>query len=314
LQPNELLLLHEACEKNWSKINPAIFGTLFQSSMNEEQRHREGAHYTHEADIQRVVRPTIVRPWRERMAAARTLRELREIRADLLKFKVLDPACGSGNFLYVAYRELKRFELDLLERVHAEFAEESRLLVGSEANLSVRQFYGIDKEPFAVELAKVTMMLARQLALTEVHSRVDAAQGALPLEFGASLPLENLKENIKKDDALFCKWESVNAIVGNPPYQSKNKMVRSSAANTWIRFAPSTPAFPAARTIASIGSGELTMSFPLAAVLGSLERTRSGRTSHASAALTISWRTAARLLRPCRPKCGPAMPSSTCRS
>ncbi|MFX4914362.1 hypothetical protein ABTC20_19305, partial [Acinetobacter baumannii] len=81
----------------WAKINPAIFGTIFQQSMDKGERHAYGAHFTHEADIQRIVGPTIVRPWRERIDAAKTMTELLEIRKALLNFRVLDPACGSGN-------------------------------------------------------------------------------------------------------------------------------------------------------------------------------------------------------------------------
>ncbi|MFX6174872.1 DNA methyltransferase, partial [Acinetobacter baumannii] len=77
-------------------------------------------HFTHEADIQRIVGPTIVRPWRERIDAAKTMTELLEIRKALLNFRVLDPACGSGNFLYVAYREMVRLEIRLMARLDKE--------------------------------------------------------------------------------------------------------------------------------------------------------------------------------------------------
>lgn len=84
--------------------------------MGKEERHALGAHYTSEADIQKVVLPTIIRPWRERIEAANTLKNLLALRQELVNFKVLDPACGSGNFLYVTYRELKRLEAQLLPK------------------------------------------------------------------------------------------------------------------------------------------------------------------------------------------------------
>jgi len=106
LLPEELELIageDGAATKDWSRVNPAIFGTIFQQSMDAEERHAYGAHFTSEADILRIITPTIVRPWRERIAQASTMKDLLALRADLMSFKVLDPACGSGNFLYLSY-------------------------------------------------------------------------------------------------------------------------------------------------------------------------------------------------------------------
>lgn len=109
LTPEELQLIASdtpgdegAARKNWSKVNPAIFGTIFQQSMDAKERHAYGAHFTSEADIMRIVIPTITRPWQERIEAAGNMKDLLALRGELMKFKVLDPACGSGNFLYVA--------------------------------------------------------------------------------------------------------------------------------------------------------------------------------------------------------------------
>jgi hypothetical protein len=192
--------------------------------MGEKERHAAGAHFTSEADIQRVVLPTIVKPWQERIKKAETLKDLLAILNELIEFRVLDPACGSGNFLYVAYRELKRVEMDVLAKIHENFKERSRAIVGTTSLVSIHQFYGIDRNSFAVELAKVTLMLAKELALTETQSLLNAIQPDLPLHFDKALPLDNLDANIRCDDALFCEWPKVQAIIGNPPYQSKNKM------------------------------------------------------------------------------------------
>ena len=121
LELEEIKLLLEASAEKWSKVEPAIFGTLFEGSMGKEERHALGAHFTSEADIQKVVLPTIVRPWRDRIESASTLKELLALRQELNQFKILDPACGSGNFLYVAYRELKRLEAQLLAKIHEKF-------------------------------------------------------------------------------------------------------------------------------------------------------------------------------------------------
>jgi hypothetical protein len=224
LTTSEIELLITAAAEDWSKVQPAIFGTLFQSSMGKEKRHAYGAHFTSEADIQKVVLPTIVRPWRERIDATTTLKELRALLEELRAFRVLDPACGSGNFLYVAFRELKRLELSLMAKIHSNFGRRAREAVGTQAMVSTRQFFGIEKDEFGVELAKVTLMLAKELAIDESRSWLDSEQLDLPIEFDEALPLDNLDSNFTCDDALFSLWPKVDAIIGNPPYQSKNKM------------------------------------------------------------------------------------------
>ena len=217
LTRSEIDLLLEAAKERWSKVEPAIFGTLFESSMGKEERHALGAHYTSEADIQKVILPTIVRPWRERIEAAKTLKDLLTLRQKLIDFKVLDPACGSGNFLYVAYRELKRLEAQLLTKIHENFTRAANA-IGTMSLVKTSQFYGIDIKPFAVELAKVTLMLAKKLALDEENQLLNAVQLNLPLELDRALPLDNLDRNIRCDDALFCQWEQVDVVVGNPPF------------------------------------------------------------------------------------------------
>lgn len=222
LNSAELELLREAADSDWSKVNPAIFGTLFQHSMDKKERHALGAHYTSEADILRVVLPTITRPWQERIDAAKTLKDLTQLHIDISKFKVLDPACGSGNFLYVAYKELKRIQLHIMARLNTEFKSAARL-VGTTSTVSTYQFYGIDLNSFGVELAKVTLTLAKEVAIREAD-KILTSWSDITLDFDHALPLENLDANIRCDDALFCDWPKVDAIIGNPPYQSKNKM------------------------------------------------------------------------------------------
>jgi hypothetical protein len=91
LEPKELDWLADATTEDWSKVEPGIFGTLFQASMDQRARHAHGAHYTHESEIQRAVLPTIVRPWQRKITEAKTLKELLALRRALLNFKVLDP-------------------------------------------------------------------------------------------------------------------------------------------------------------------------------------------------------------------------------
>jgi hypothetical protein len=110
LNVDELRELRAAAEFSWREVEPAIFGSLLEGALGRDRQWALGAHYTHEADIQKVVQPTIVEPWRERIESVTTLAEARSAQDDLMRYVVLDPACGSGNFLYVAYRELRRLE------------------------------------------------------------------------------------------------------------------------------------------------------------------------------------------------------------
>jgi type II restriction/modification system DNA methylase subunit YeeA len=213
-----------AATKDWSKVNPAIFGTLFQHSMEEKERHALGAHFTSEADIQRIVGPTIVTPWRERIDAARSTSELFALRRELMNFRVLDPACGSGNFLYVSFRELARLDLRILARLQQLIPKEFAARARPFSIVTPKQFFGLDIDPFGVELAKVTLMLAKKLSMDEAMLALGLDQHDMALGGADALPLDNLDENIRCADALFSPWPEVEAIVGNPPYQSKNKI------------------------------------------------------------------------------------------
>ncbi len=207
----ELGLLRNAACSNWSKVRPEIFGALFEHSMGKEERHAFGAHFTHPADIMKIVGPTIVEPWRHQIDSADTLKRLRELLARIERFTVLDPACGSGNFLYIAYRELKRLEARIYQRMADEFKsiDAAQRPFGF---VTARNFFGIDINPFAVELAKVTMMLAHKLAIDELHITENA------------LPLDNLDANFGTGDALIrpdlsrTPWPAVDVIIGNPPF------------------------------------------------------------------------------------------------
>jgi SAM-dependent methyltransferase len=216
----QLAALTKASEANWTHVDPHIFGSVFQGIMNDAERHKSGAHYTAHEDIMRLVGPTIVEPWRQRIRDAKTLAELLEVRAALLKFRVLDPACGSGNFLYVAFREMYRLDTELLARIR-EFPStqgQSKAKVTWGAGIQTSNFFGLDVNPFAVELAKVTLNIAKKIAFDERREMAADLVGQLELDVDPSLPLDNLESNIVCTDALFAEWPQVDAIVGNPPF------------------------------------------------------------------------------------------------
>lgn len=215
----EIEALREVSQADWSKVRPVIFGTLFEQSLDAPERHAYGAHFTSEADIQKAVLPTIVRPWRQRIEEADTLQELGEVEQALLNYQVLDPACGSGNFLYVAYRELRRLERDLREKRNSKSRQAGRHEAANLSFVSTKQFHGIDLRPFAVEVAKVTLMLARKLAADELGDEQ------------AYLPLDDLDANFQTADAVTAAWPEFDACIGNPPYLGAKRFLAEKTAD-----------------------------------------------------------------------------------
>lgn len=207
----ELDLLRNASRMDWSRVRPEIFGTLFEHSLEAEERRAYGAHFTNAVDIMKIVGPTISEPWSARIEAANSQRDLHGLLERLQQFVVLDPACGSGNFLYLAYREIKRLEARIFERL----GELSTRDLSRQARIgfvTARNFFGIDINPFAIEIAKVTMSIARKLAIDELHVNEEA------------LPLDTLDENFFVGDALVtdagerAPWPVADVIIGNPPF------------------------------------------------------------------------------------------------
>ncbi len=212
LDGEELELLRKACAFDWKRVEPAIFGSLLEGALGRERQWALGAHYTAEADILKVVRPTVLDPWRERVEACRTLTDVQSAQAALMDYVVLDPACGSGNFLYVAYRELRRIESDLRARSAALRRSAGLRDQGSLALFfPVTNMRGIELDHFAVKLARVTLWMGHKLAVDEldVEERV--------------LPLVDLS-GIQRGDALRLAWPRADAIIGNPPYHGSQRI------------------------------------------------------------------------------------------
>ena len=217
--------LLEACRFDWSAISPAIFGSLFQFVMDAEERRAQGAHYTTEANILKVIGPLFLDDlWKEfhRLRALRRGRKprLRAFQEKLAGLTFFDPACGCGNFLVIAYRELRRLELqvirELLEDERDDAATVARALdVGSLTRLDVDQFYGIEIGEFPARIAEVALWMMDHLMNNE-----------LSLEFGQSfarIPLRRAPA-IRSADALEVEWEEVlpasrcSFVLGNPPF------------------------------------------------------------------------------------------------
>ena len=224
--------LIESARFNWTKVSPAIFGSLFQSVMKKEERRKKGAHYTSETNILKVIGPLFMDELRAefaRLMARKTHRQtlLRKFQERLGAMKFLDPACGCGNFLVIAYRELRRLELDVLKAlrnrsgvIDFEAVQQTDLDIASLSVVTVSQFYGIELEKFPSRIAEVAMWMTDHLANNE-----------LSLAFGQSYARIPLTESphIQRDDALETDWEKLlpadecTYVMGNPPFIGAKK-------------------------------------------------------------------------------------------
>lgn len=210
LNSDELALLTEASGYDWGKVEPTIFGSLMERIIAGKL----GAHYTHEADIMKIVTPTIIRPWQDRIDAATTPSEAAEVLDELCSFTVLDPACGCGNFLYVSYRELRRLESAAKQKI-SDLAASTGLpsTKGELPFVKLANFYGIELQPAAVLIARVTLWMG--------HRQMIDKYG----ESETPLPLVNLA-GITIGDAVFEPWPEVDCIVGNPPFIGDRRIRR----------------------------------------------------------------------------------------
>lgn len=205
LNEEEVDLLWQSCQLDWKNVRPEIFGALFESSQTKKARHKDGMHFTSEEDIMRVIKPCILDPWNERLASCETTADLRVAHKDLKSYRVLDPACGSGNFLVVAYRELKAIESRI-------FMEYKRLSGKSYSQVQevlewfpVTNMYGIEINQFPSFLTRVSLWITKKLVVNQYKLTEP------------DLPLEELKHIIPAD-ALEVKWDDIDVVVGNPPY------------------------------------------------------------------------------------------------
>jgi hypothetical protein len=213
-------LLRAAVKFDWQDVRPEIFGSIFEQALDPSLRHELGAHFTREDDILRIIVPTVIEPWRERIRTVRGTKEVTRLIEQMKAFHILDPACGCGNFLYVAYREMKRMEAEL----RAAWTRASRAVARTKRDITapppgpyftLSQMHGLEINPFAANLARVVLWIGEYLAMRELGLDEE------------TLPLKNLNKNVIEGDALFADWvrpEGELAIIGNPPYLGVRKM------------------------------------------------------------------------------------------
>ena len=219
VQPSDARRFSEACDFSWDAISPAIFGALFQSVMNARERRAQGAHYTTEKNILKVIEPLFLEDLRAEFARLKVRRDtgrtaaMRAFQDKLARLRFFDPACGCGNFLIIAYRELRALETDVLKVLNP--ARQRELDVTALSKVDVGQFYGIEINEFPARIAEVALWMMDHIMNVR-----------LSLEFGqvyARIPLVT-SPHIHNADALDFDWNvvlpaaSCSYIFGNPPF------------------------------------------------------------------------------------------------
>lgn len=226
----ELQLVLKCAEMDWSNIEPSIFGTLFERGLDPDKRSQQGAHYTDPATIMRIVKPVVLEPWEraweiEKIAlgkladrATKKISEAAKQRLNtflerLANFRVLDPSCGSGNFLYIALRGLKDFEKRVILEAEAIGLPVQFPRVGPDA---VR---GIEVNPYAAELARVTIWIGELQWMIE--------NGFPGAKNPILKPLDQIecRDAILNDDGSEPEWPEANVIVGNPPFLGDKRFI-----------------------------------------------------------------------------------------
>ncbi|WGL61267.1 N-6 DNA methylase [Pigmentibacter sp. JX0631] len=222
LNDNEEELLWQSCQLDWKNVRPEIFGALFESSQTKKIRHNDGMHFTFEEDIMKVIKPCILDFWNELVSNCKSLADLREVHKKLKTYRILDPACGSGNFLVVAYRELKAIEAKIFMEYKQLSGETYEKVQEILEWFPITNMYGIEINPFSSFLTKVSLWISKKL----IRNQYKLTE--------PDLPLEDLKHIISAD-ALVVQWNDVDVVVGNPPYIGC-KMIRKARGDKYFKW------------------------------------------------------------------------------
>lgn len=214
--------LLECCYLDWSKISPAIFGSMFQSVMNPIERRNLGAHYTSESNILKLIKPLFLDElWAEFENIKSNKNKLPEFHKKLSTLKFLDPACGCGNFLVITYRELRLLELEILRQ---QYKNQIATTIENIIWLDVDMMCGIEYEEFPARIAEVAMWLIDHQMNMQISNEFGQYFVRLPLKKAAK---------IIHSDALETDWENIvsknelSYVLGNPPFIGSKIMKQS---------------------------------------------------------------------------------------
>lgn len=214
-------ILMDCCALDWGKISPAIFGSLFQSVMDSEMRRNIGAHYTSEKNILKLIKSLFLDElWNEFKKVKNNRNKLNEFHEKIAKLKFFDPACGCGNFLIIAYRELRLLEIEILKLLFSTDYQSGQhvLNLNTIFKLDVDTYYGIEIEEFPARIAEVSMWMMDHQMNMKVSEEFGIYLVRLPLTKCA---------NIVNSNALRIDWNTIipndqlSFILGNPPFIGK---------------------------------------------------------------------------------------------
>jgi hypothetical protein len=251
LNADQVALLQQAAAADWTLVEPAIFGTLLERALDPKERHSLGAHYTPRRYVERLVLPTVIEPLRQEWAAAQAAstqlldagkgkKAVDEARAELLRFlrrltsvRILDPACGSGNFLYVTLEHLKRLEGEVLTAL-GQLGQSGRLELGDGTTVGPRQLLGLELNPRAAAIADVVLRIGYLQWHLRTHGLTQLRE-----------PLLDDYQNIQQQDAVLsydgpafanarpAVWPEADFIVGNPPFIGKGR-IREALGDAYV--------------------------------------------------------------------------------
>jgi type I restriction-modification system DNA methylase subunit len=226
---------------DWSQINPDIFGSMIQAVVHPSQREGLGMHYTSVENIMKVIRPLFLDDLLEAFeSAADSPQRLKRLLSRIFAIRVFDPACGSGNFLVIAYKELRKLEHSILQRLSDLDPAQKGLF--NLSGIKLENFYGIEIDDFAHEIAILSLWLAKHQMNVEFHEL-----------FGVEIALIPLKDtaNVSCGNAIQLDWDSIcpeasekeTYVVGNPPYLgssqhtdlNRSDLVKAFGARTFDR-------------------------------------------------------------------------------
>lgn len=272
LDTQQIALLIGAANKDWKTVEPAIFGTLLERALDKRQRHKLGAHYTPRAYVERLVMPTVIEPlrndWEDVQTAANLLADqdkmkearllVHDFHRKLCATRVLDPACGSGNFLYVALELMKRLEGEITTLLD-ELGEEQTALGLAGHTVDPHQFLGIELNPWAARVAELVLWIGYLQWHFRTHGKATPAEPVLRdfhnienrdavLTYSGTSPRmvdgvwdgfttkthpvtgEEVPDDTAQVQVLdyakptAAKWPEAEFIVGNPPFIGASRM------------------------------------------------------------------------------------------
>lgn len=217
-------ILLECCQFDWSPVSPAIFGSMFQSVMNQEERHDLGAHYTSEKNIQKTIDALFLDDLKKDFEAHKNNKKyLEELLERIGSIKILDPACGCGNFLIISYRELRRLQIAIRKQIwvlsgHSGKTNQQFIDIQFDKDLNVDSMYGIELLEFPARIAQVGLWLMDHLVNMELSKEFGLYYKRLPLSKTANIRIGNALREYWDN---FVPKENLTYILGNPPFVSK---------------------------------------------------------------------------------------------